>query len=149
MSISPHKKPVYDQRVPNLSPEVQARTVDNVYAIKTPEIVKSILSIDGEEKAPILQLKCQSLYMRKGDMVYACNSTVKTIIGEGTGDQTEIIECGKCRTSYLIRTSYDKNGELDLNMSVWQTPRNIRNYSFHKHTDDGEYLVEFYTQKTK
>lgn len=139
----PKEKPKYDYRVPVLEPEVAEKTVDGVYKIELPTPVKSMLVIDDEEKCETIQLKCHSLYVKKGDTVCACNSTVKTIVGAGDGDQTEIVECGKCRTAYLIRTTYDDFHHLKLNISVWDTNRNIKNLSYREHDDDYNYLVRF------
>lgn len=147
-SIKPSKlkeKPRYEYRIPVLSLDVAEATKDGVYTIERPIPVKSTLVIDDKERCSTVQLRCNSLYVKKGDVVHKCNSTVKTIIGRGTGDQTEIIECGKCRTSYLIRTQYDEAGHLTLSMSVWDTNRNIKNLSYREHDDDYNYMVRFNT----
>lgn len=139
-----NSKPEYAKRKANLSPKVEEKTDANgVYTIELPTPVKSKLVIDGKEVSDTIQLKCHSLYVRKGDTVCACNSTVKTIIGAGTGDQCEIVECGKCRTAYLIRTVYDENNHLKLNVSVWDTCRNLKNLSRREHDDDLNFQVVF------
>lgn len=139
-------KPVYAQKVPVLSPEVASKTIDNCFVIHPPRPEQSSLFVDDVEKCKTYKFKCQSLYMRNGDIMHCCNSTVKTIIGDGSGDQTEIVECGKCRTSYLIRTRYI-DGKLVVNSSVWDTSRNIKNFSYRESNENADYIVKFYTKQ--
>lgn len=145
MILPKAEKPRYERKIPHLSADVEAKTKDGIYQIDLPTLQPSTLKIDGVEKTDTIQLRCNSLYLRSGEHIHCCNSTVKSIVGNGTGDQTEIIECAKCRTSYLIRQRYI-NGKLELKMSVWDTSRNIKNCSFHQHDKQGNYLVKFNTQ---
>lgn len=146
-SVKPSKltsKPEYAKRVPILAPEVEAETDENgIYTIELPTPVKSYLEIDGQRVSDTIQLKCNSLCVRKGDTVCKCNSTVTTIVGAGTGDQCEIMECGKCRTAYLVRKVYDEQHHLKLNVSVWDTCRNLKNLSRREHDDDYNFQVRF------
>lgn len=135
-------KPLYAHKIPTLSAEVEAETIDGEYIIHEPYEYKSVLKVDGETKCDTIQLRCRSLYTRAGDEIHKCNATVKTIVGDGCGDQTEIVECGKCRTAYLIRQQYI-DGKLVLRMSVWGTSRNINNLGFRFTNKKGDYIIRF------
>ena len=130
--------------VPNLSPEVQKETDENkVYSIKNPTQQKGSLCVVGVPTQDMIQLRCNSLNVKKPDTVCKCNSVVKTIIGNATGDQIDIVECGKCRTSYLVRTRRDENGELKITAKVWDISRNLKNFVTMMHNDDYDFLVKF------
>ena len=137
-------KPVYPHKIPELSDEVITRSKDGVYKIDIPTQKPSKLFLEKGENCDTIQLRCNSLYLRNGNKVHCCNSTVTTIIGNGSGDQTEIVECAKCRTSYLIRKQY-KDGKLNLRMAIWDTSRNLKNVSYLDHNDNGDYLIKFNT----
>lgn len=133
----PRKVPILDDAVKKECDK------DGVYTIKLPELENSKLIIDGEPVCNTILLRCQSLHVRQPDTICKCNSVVKTIVGGGTGDQCEIIECGKCRTAYLVRTIYDKEGHLKLNVSVWDTGRNLRPFAKRTHDDDYNFKMKF------
>lgn len=137
------KKPEYPYKIPQLDSEVKNAIKDDLYLIERPTIKKSTLTMDGDRVCGTIQLRCNSCYVKHPDTVCKCNSVVKTIVGGGTGDQCEIVECGKCRTAYLIRTIYDDENRLHLNMSVWDTGRNIKNFSRREHDDDYNFLLRF------
>lgn len=137
------KKPEYPYKVPQLESEVKNKCKDGVFKIDLPTLKNSELVMDGEKVCNTIQLRCNSCYVKHPDTVAKCNSVVKTIVGGGTGDQCEIVECGKCRTSYLIRTIYDEEGHLKLNVSVWDTGRNIKSFSRREHDDDYNFLLRF------
>lgn len=138
-----NSKPQYQQKVPILDGPVANACKDGVFKIELPTLKKSELIIDGKKQCGTIQLRCNSCYVKHPDTICKCNSTVKTIVGGGTGDQCEIIECGKCRTSYMVRTIYDDKGHLKLNISVWDTGRNIKNFSRREHDDDLNFLLRF------
>lgn len=140
--------PVDEHLVPVLSPEVQAKCVNGVYHIELPELVEGKVQL-GEGYAPTIQMRCKSLHVRRPNEVHCCNSVVKTIVGRGRGDQTEIIECGKCRTAYVIRLRYDENGKLIINTSVWNTPRNLAKYCKTKRDSKYGVWAEFNTEEEK
>lgn len=133
----------YEHKIPILDTAVKNACVDGVYKIDLPTLKKSRLVIDGQDKCGTIQLRCNSCYVKHPDTICKCNSTVKTIVGGGTGDQCEIIECGKCRTSYLVRTIYDEQGKLHLNISVWDSGRNIKNFSRREHNEQLDFLLRF------
>lgn len=137
------KKPEYPYKIPQLDNEVKNACKDGLYLIELPTLKKSELVMEGEKVCHTIQLRCNSCYVKHPDTVCKCNSVVKTIVGGGTGDQCEIIECGKCRTSYLVRTIYDNEGHLKLNVSVWDTGRNIKSFSRREHDDDYNFLLRF------
>lgn len=137
------KPQTYEHKIPILDGPVRNAIKDGVYKIELPTLKKSRLMIDGQDQCGTIQLRCNSCYVKHPDTICKCNSTVKTIIGAGTGDQCEIIECGKCRTSYLVRTQYDDEGHMKLNISVWDTGRNIKNFSRREHNDDLDFLLRF------
>lgn len=137
------KKPEFEHKVPILDPEVEKEIKDGVYKIELPTLKKSRLVLDNQDQCGTIQLRCNSCYVKHPDTICKCNSTVKTIVGAGTGDQCEIIECGKCRTSYLVRTLYDEQGKLKLNISVWDTGRNIKNFSRREHNEQLDFLLRF------
>lgn len=138
-----NNKPIYPYKIPTLDPEVEAACKDGVYKIELPTVKGSELTIDGEKVCKTLQLWCNSCFVKHPDTVCKCNSVVKTVVGGGTGDQCEIIECGKCRTSYLIRSVYDEEGHLKFNISVWDTGRNLKSFSRREHDDDYNFLLRF------
>lgn len=138
----------YEHKIPILDGEVKKACDENgVYKINLPELKKSELKIDGKKASETIQLRCQSCYVKHPDTICKCNSTVKTIVGGGTGDQCEIIECGKCRTSYLVRTRYDAQGHLKLAISVWDTGRNIKSFSRREHNENLDFLLRFNTEE--
>lgn len=137
----------YEHKVPILDSAVQNAIKDGVYKIDLPTLKKDKLMIDGKAQCGTIQLRCNSCYVKHPDTICKCNSTVKTIVGGGTGDQCEIIECGKCRTSYLVRTIYDEEGKLHLNVSVWDTGRNIKNFSRREHNENLDFLLRFNTEE--
>lgn len=121
-------RPVDEHLIPVLAPEVEQAMEKGAFFIRLPELVEGKVQL-GEGYAPTIQMRCQSLKACQNGEVHRCNSVVKTVVGRGRGDQTEIIECGKCRTAYVIRTKYDDNGKMYINTSVWNTPRNLDKYA--------------------
>ena len=134
--------PKEEHEVPVLSPEVAKDTQDGIFKIELPKIVDYKFPMDGRV-IPSLQFKCQSLYAKRPNEICKCNSVIKTIVGKGTGDQTEIIECGKCRTSYLIRSHYNEDGTLEIKTSVWDIGRNAKRFCSTKRDKDYNFWVEF------
>lgn len=94
------------------------------YRIDRPEVVDGSMTF-GPNTVKTLRFICQSAYMMKDGTVDVCHNPFKTIVGGGTGDQTEIVECGKCRTQYIVRTKYGYLGTLELQTSVWDIGRKI------------------------
>lgn len=139
------KKPEY--LVPTLSEEVAKDCVGGVFEIKKPTVQEYKFEYDGKKPVDALQLKCQSLFVKRPDTIHRCNSLVKTIIGGGTGDQTELIECGRCRTSYLVRTQYDDKGHLNIKVNVWDLGRNLKQYADLKRDKDYRIWVNFHDKK--
>ena len=137
------EKPVFESKVPILDPELEAECKNRVYTIPFPTLKKGTLTIDDVETVGTIQLRCNSCFVKHPDTICKCNSTVKTIVGGGTGDQCEIVECGKCRTSYLIRTIYDEEGHLKLNVSVWDTGRNLLPFARREHDDEYNFMLRF------
>lgn len=136
-------KPVFEKKIPKLDPELEAECKDGTYTIPMPSYKFGELTIEDHNICKTIQLRCNSCFVKHPDTVCKCNSTVKTIVGGGTGDQCEIVECGKCRTSYLIRTRYDEEGHLKLNVSVWDTGRNLQAFSRREHDDDYNFILRF------
>lgn len=141
-------QPVEEKVIPTLLPEVQMKCVNGVYHIELPKLVEGKVQL-GEGYAPTIQMRCQSLKACQNGEVHCCNSVVKTIVGRGRGDQTEIVECGKCRTSYVIRTKYDDNGKLYIHTSVWDVSRNLRKCSNIKRDRNYDMWVRFNTPEEK
>lgn len=128
--------------VPTLSDDVAAETEDGVYVIPSPTQKAGEIVLNGES-VPVIRLHCHSLRTHRPDTILRCNSIVKTVVGKGSGDQVEIIECGRCRTSYLVRTKYGENGKPTISAAVWNTSRNVNNYCKKLTGKKGEYLVKF------
>lgn len=141
---NPNYKPPYKplHLVPKLSPEVEAKSVNGLYQINLPAIRKGSIRV-GEKDVPTLQFACQSLFVKKPNELSCCNSVVKTVIGSGTGDQTELIECGKCRTSYILRTIYNKDGTVEFKTAIYDVSRNVQNYGKYRCDKNYNYWVEF------
>ena len=139
---TPEKK-TFPRKVPVLDPELEKLCENGIYKIELPTLKKGTLTIDGVKTVGTIQLRCNSCYVKHPDTICKCNSTVKTIVGGGTGDQCEIIECGKCRSSYLVRTIYDEQGHLKLNVSVWDTGRNLQPFAKREHDSDYNFLLRF------
>lgn len=140
---SPNEKNPITPEVPVLSEEIAKKTVNGVYRIELPKLRDYKMPYLDGKTIPAIQFRCQSLFAKKPNEVCCCNSVVKTIIGRGTGDQTEIIECGKCRTSYIIRTRYDEEGHLEIKTTVWDTGRNVQKFCTLKRDKDYNTWVEF------
>lgn len=133
--------------VPTLSDEVKKECVGGVYEIQKPTVQEYKFDYDGKKPVDSLQLRCQSLFVKRPDEICKCNSLVKTIIGGGTGDQTELIECGRCRTSYLVRTVYDEEGHLNIRVNVWDLGRKLKQYADLKRDKDYKIWVNFHDKK--
>lgn len=133
--------------VPELSEEVKTQSVGGVYEIKKPTVTEHKFDYGQEKPVDSLQLRCQSLFVKRPNEIHCCNSLVKTIIGGGTGDQTELIECGRCRTSYLVRTVYDEKGHLNIKVNVWDLGRNLKQYADLKRDKDYKIWVNFHDKK--
>lgn len=141
----PDKKLEY--LVPTLSEEVKKDSYNGIYEIKKPTASSYKFDYDKSKPVDAIQLRCQSLYTKRPDEVHKCNSLIKTIIGHGTGDQTELIECGRCRTSYLVRTIYDDKGHLEIRVDVWDLGRNLKKYAELKRDKNYKVWVQFHSEK--
>lgn len=152
--MTSNKKPVEEQ-IPELAQEVAERTTEGIYEIEVPELVNDRIRVPASEVnggnlgefVPTIKFQCRSLFAKSPNTVCKCNATVKTLVGRGTGDQTEIISCGKCRTSYIIRQHYDDAGHLDISMSVWDLGRNVQQFCKMKRDKDYKVWVEFNKEK--
>ena len=133
--------------VPTLSDEVKADCVGGVYEIQKPTVQEYKFDYEGKKPVDSLQLRCQSLFVKRPNEICKCNSLVKTIIGGGTGDQTELIECGRCRTAYLVRTQYDEAGHLNIRVNVWDLGRKLKQYADLKRDKDYKIWVNFHEDK--
>lgn len=131
-----------EPEIPVLSTEIAEQTQNGIFKIELPKVVDYKFPMDGKY-IPSLQFKCQSLFAKRPNEICKCNSVIKTVIGKGTGDQTEIIECGKCRTSYLIRSHYNEDGTLEIKTSVWDTGRNVKRFCSTKRDKDYNFWVQF------
>ena len=133
--------------IPVLSDEVAKECQEGIYEIKKPTVERYKFDYDGKKPVDALQLRCQSLNVQRPDVILKCNSLVKTIIGGGTGDQTELIECGRCRTSYLVRTIYQPSGKLEIRVNVWDLGRKLKQYAAIKRGSDYKIWVNFNSEK--
>lgn len=131
--------------VPNLSEEVAKNTVNGIYTIEAPTAEPGEIKLGENDPMPVVRLRCHSLRTHNPDTILPCNSVIKTIVGKVTGDQMEIIECGRCRTSYIVRTR-SVDGKTVVTSAVWNTSRNVNNYC-KKLNKDGKYLVKFNRKK--
>ena len=129
--------------IPTLSDEVKQECVGGVFEIKKPTISEHVFDYGNKKSVKALQLRCQSLLVKRPDTICRCNSLVKTIVGGGTGDQTELIECGRCRTAYLVRTIYDDAGHLEVRVDTWDLSRNVKRYAELRRDKDYRIWVSF------
>lgn len=128
--------------LPKLSPEMKMKLNNGVYEIEPPRIVEYDFPMN-DKTVPALQLKCNSLYVKRPNELHCCNSVVATIVGKGKGDQTELVECGKCRTSYIIRKIYHDDGTLEIKTLVWDIGRKSQQFCHLKRDDEYRCWVEF------
>lgn len=135
--------PKREYKIPRLDKAVAEETVNGEYKINTPTEVHSKLNLSSEDPKSVVRLNCNSLITYSPDTIVKCNSCVGTILYGGTGDQTEIIECGKCRTSYLVRTRFDDEGVPHISCAIWDISRNVKNYCFATSNDKGDFIVRF------
>lgn len=140
---SPRGWPKAERLVPVLSDEVKQDCVYGVYEIKKPTISRYKFEYHGKEPVDAIQLHCQSLYTKRPNEVHKCNSLIKTIIGQGSGTQVELIECGRCRTSYLVKTEYAENGDINITVDVWDLGRNLKQYAELKRDKEYRLWVNF------
>lgn len=89
------------------------------------EIVKGRMNF-GKSSVETLRFICHAPYVRKDNSIDICMNPMKTVVGGGTGDQTEIIECGKCRSQYIIRTQYSDLGHVNFSTSIWDVGRKLK-----------------------
>lgn len=130
--------------IPNLDEEVEKEVdSDGLYTIHRPTTHEGNLCVVGVPTQDMIQIRCHSLNVKKPDTICQCNSVVKTVIGNATGDQIDIVECGKCRTSYLIRTRRDENGKLNISARIWDISRNLKNFTTMKHNSAYDFQVKF------
>lgn len=94
------------------------------FKIAQPEIVDGKMQF-GANIVNTLRFICHAPYMRKDGTIDVCHNPMKTVVGRGTGDQTEIVECGKCRSQYIIRTIYDDAGHVTFSNSIWDIGRKV------------------------
>lgn len=132
-----------EYKIPHLDPAVDAETKNGEYRIKSPIENPGKITLTGKDPVDVIRLNCQSLIAYSPDTLVKCNSCVKTIISGGSGDQVEIIECGKCRTSYLVRTQYDSDGKPKIDCAVWDISRNVKNYCFATTNSNGDFILRF------
>lgn len=132
-----------EYKIPHLDPAVAKETKNGEYKLKPPTEELGEIIITGRKPVPAVRLHCNSLITYHPDTIVKCNSCIKTILCDGTGDQTEIIECGKCRTSYLVRTRFSDTGQLKIDCAVWDISRNVKNYCFATTNQDGDFIVRF------
>lgn len=129
---------------PNLDPELAKELGDDyTYNIPTPTVKKGTLTVVGVPSQEMRQVYCNSLCVKKPDTVCKCNSVITTLVGEPEGDQIQIVECGKCRTSYLMRTRKDENGEVKITAKIWDVSRNLKNFVQQIENDNYDFLVKF------
>lgn len=140
-----NKRPELPRLIPVLSEEVKTGCVGGVYEIGKPTITSYKFEYHGQEPVDALQLHCQSLYTRRPNEIHKCNSLIKTIIGHGSGTQTELIECGRCRTSYLVTTKYLENGDIDIIVNIWDLGRNLKQYAELKRDSEHRVWVSFHS----
>lgn len=107
-----------------MTPEALGRTKDGKFHIYQPEIVNGKMDF-GSYDCATLRLLCQSAYMNKDGEISVCHNPFFTVVGQGLGDQTQIVECGKCRTQYIIRRKYNEQGNLTFSTSVWAIGRKV------------------------
>lgn len=119
------------------------------FRIDRPQIVDGSMTF-GPNKVSTLRYICQSAYMMKDGTIDVCRNPFKTVVGRGTGDQTEIVECGKCRTQYIVRSKYSALGSLEVQTSVWDIGRKIAAEGF-LWTDKSDYTsyIKFNLQSDK
>ena len=111
-------KPKFDASI------VGRTTVDGKFHLYLPTISKGEMDF-GKYKQKTLRFICQSAYVNKEGQVSICNNPFKDVVGGGTGDQTEIVHCDKCRTQYIIRTRYNEAGNVNFSTSVWAIGRKV------------------------
>lgn len=129
--------------IPNIDHTVMERCDKNgYYQVEPPTPKEGKLVVVGVPSQDMTQFSCNSLYVKKPDTVCKCNSVVTTLVGQPTGDHTQIIECGKCRTSYIMRTV---NGKTTI--KVWDISRNLKNFVEPFVADKKHYVVKFNTDK--
>lgn len=143
---SPSEHPELPYLVPELADEVKAECVGGVYEIQKPTAQEYKFDYHGHPPVDSIQLRCQSLFAKRPNVLCKCNSLVKTIVGNGSGDQTELIECGRCRTSYLVRTKYE-NGKCSVRVDVWDLSRKLKQYADLKRDKDFRIWVSFHEDK--
>lgn len=128
---------------PKLEPDVKSECNERMaYNIKPPTQKHDKMSMVGLGTVKTLKLNCNSLCVKKPDTVCKCNSLLTTYIGELSGDQTQIIECGKCRTSYIVRTRVI-DGEVKVYARVWDISRNLKNFAKVLNDDRYDFLIQF------
>ena len=126
MTPKTQSNPNNDSRLSvEMDSEAKARTDRNGrFHIRPLEIVNGEMDF-GSYKQKTLRFICQSAYMNREGVISVCKNPCKTVVGGGTGDQTEIIECGHCRTQYIIRTRYNEQGNVNFSTSVWAIGRKV------------------------
>lgn len=112
--------------VPNIPMDDEAltRTENGRFHIHPLVIVDGEMDF-GKYKQKTRRMICQSAYMNKEGRVSICKNPCFTVVGEGSGDQTQIIECGKCRTQYVIRRQHNTQGDTLFSTAVWAIGRKI------------------------
>lgn len=131
-----------------LNSDVLARTDRNgKFHIYPLEIVKGEMDF-GKYKQNTLRFICQSAYVNKEGKVSICKNPCLTVVGGGTGDQTKIIECGKCRSQYIVRTQYNDAGNVHFMTSVWAIGRKVSQLGkLWTDRKDWESYIDFNTDK--
>lgn len=133
----------HEKQVPELSENVKKAAQNGIYKIELPDIVNYKFNIGKEKPVPSLQFRCNSLFLYKPNTIDCCHNVIKTVIGKGTGDQTELIECAKCRTSYVIRQIYHEDGQLEIKIAIYDIGRNVQNFCTTRRDKNSNVWVEF------
>lgn len=126
--MSPSWKPLH--LIPTIDSEVKkACNEEDEFVITSPTVSKGVLAMAGVPVQDSYCLKCHSVCVKKPNTVCKCNSTITTIIGKVAGEQVQIVECGKCRSAYLVRTKEGEKGEPQISAQIWDVSRNLKNFA--------------------
>lgn len=134
ISIPSSFKPNVDALIPYLD--------NGIYDFGSPIVEHDTIPNQGTLEN-VVRIKCCSLKHHQPNSLEKCNGTVLTFIGKQSGNSVMIAECGKCRTSYLIRTKANAEGNIAIYAYIWSLSHKLEQILKVKQNSNGQFFADF------
>lgn len=146
------RKKILNHYVPVLGASVKKMLQPNGCVMIDLPKTEETVTYAGQRKVRSINLRCQGLVVKTTEegeprLVDKCNGSLKTIVGRGTGDQTELISCSKCRTAYIVRQKWDDEGHLEIQTTVYDMSDRLKALGEGGLDKDFNYWIAFNPEK--